>query len=93
MSARPHAATCAACADEAAGGLAKSMHQCDNRPAAPPQITCSFCGAGHRDVVKMFAGPNVNICNECVDLCNGILAEELEAIVAGGQTATCEASS
>ena len=66
------------------------MHQCDNRPAAPPQITCSFCGAGHREVVKMMAGPNVNICDECVGLCNDILAEELEATVAGSETAACE---
>jgi len=67
------------------------MHQCDRpKPSAPLQITCSFCGAGQREVAKMIAGPRVNICNECVDLCNDILAETLEATVAGGETATCE---
>jgi len=91
VSAAPKSATCAACADEAAGGIAKSMHRCDKpKPSAPPQITCSFCGAGHREVAKMIAGPRVNICNECVDLCNDILAETLEATVDGDETATCE---
>lgn len=39
-------------------------------------LVCSFCGKGHRRVRKLIAGPKVFICNECVDLCVDILAEE-----------------
>lgn len=40
---------------------------------------CSFCGKGQNEVKKLIAGPSVFICNECVDLCNEILAEEFGA--------------
>lgn len=43
---------------------------------APPK--CSFCGKGQEEVRKLIAGPSVFICNECVDLCNEIIAEEWE---------------
>jgi len=56
-------------------------------------LSCSFCGKDHREVAKTIAGPNVNICDECVGLCNDILAETLEVTLDGGQTATCGASS
>ena len=39
-------------------------------------ITCSFCGKTQDQVKKIIVGPNVSICNECVDLCNHILSEE-----------------
>nr|WP_293905886.1 ClpX C4-type zinc finger protein [Phenylobacterium sp.] len=35
---------------------------------------CSFCAKSQFDVVKMVAGPGVLICNECVTLCEGIMA-------------------
>ncbi len=39
---------------------------------------CSFCGKGQEEVKKLIAGPTVYICDECVGLCNEIIAEELE---------------
>ena len=41
-------------------------------------LKCSFCGKGQDEVKKLIAGPSVFICNECVDLCNEIIAEEWE---------------
>ena len=41
-------------------------------------LYCSFCGKSQREVRKLIAGPSVYICNECVDLCNDILIEEIE---------------
>ncbi len=38
--------------------------------------TCSFCGKRHDEVSKLIAGPDVNICDECVRLCNEIVAED-----------------
>jgi len=40
-------------------------------------LKCSFCGKGHNEVKKLIAGPTVYICNECVDLCNEIIADTL----------------
>jgi ATP-dependent Clp protease ATP-binding subunit ClpX len=42
------------------------------------QLLCSFCGKSQRQVKKLIAGPGVYICDECIDLCNEIIAEELE---------------
>lgn len=39
-------------------------------------LSCSFCGKTQQEVRKLIAGPNVFICDECVDLCNGIISEE-----------------
>ena len=41
-------------------------------------LVCSFCGKTQEEVRKLVAGPGVYICDECVDLCNDILTEELE---------------
>jgi len=38
--------------------------------------TCSFCGIGDEQVPLLPSSPSVNICNECLDLCNGMIAEE-----------------
>ncbi|MDD2558479.1 MAG: ATP-dependent Clp protease ATP-binding subunit ClpX [Desulfuromonadaceae bacterium] len=40
-------------------------------------LTCSFCGKGQEAVKKLIAGPSVYICDECIDLCQEIIAEEL----------------
>ena len=40
-------------------------------------LCCSFCGKNQREVKKLIAGPGTYICDECVDLCNEILDEEL----------------
>ncbi len=41
-------------------------------------LRCSFCGKSKESVKKFISGPNVYICNECISLCNEILAEEEE---------------
>ena len=43
------------------------------------QLLCSFCGKTQRQVRKLIAGPGVYICDECIDLCNEIVEEELKA--------------
>ena len=40
-------------------------------------LFCSFCGKNQNEVRKLIAGPSVYICNECVDLCNDIIQEEI----------------
>ncbi len=42
-------------------------------------LICSFCGKSQDEVKKLIAGPNIYICDECVELCNDILREEVEA--------------
>ncbi len=54
------------------------------KPLARPtesneQLLCSFCGKSQRQVKKLIAGPGVYICDECIDLCNEIIDEELTA--------------
>ena len=44
----------------------------------PEHLNCSFCGKPQRQVRKLIAGPGVYICDECVELCNEIVDEELE---------------
>src|SRR5207249_10947991 len=41
-------------------------------------LVCSFCGKSQDEVRKLIAGPIVYICDECIDLCNDIIAEEVE---------------
>jgi ATP-dependent Clp protease ATP-binding subunit ClpX len=41
-------------------------------------LSCSFCGKSQREVRKLIAGPTVYICDECIKLCNDIIAEENE---------------
>src|SRR5512143_437067 len=42
------------------------------------KLQCSFCGKSQDDVRKLIAGPTVYICDECIELCNDIIAEEWE---------------
>lgn len=48
------------------------------RETVPPggDVRCSFCNKNQHDVHKLIAGPGVVICNECVEVCNDILADE-----------------
>ncbi|MCK9539496.1 ATP-dependent Clp protease ATP-binding subunit ClpX [Dokdonella sp.] len=46
-------------------------------------LYCSFCGKSQHEVRKLIAGPSVFICDECVELCNDIIREELEEKAAG----------
>src|SRR6195256_3200487 len=41
-------------------------------------LCCSFCGKSQKEVKKLIAGPTVYICDECIGLCNDIIAEEVE---------------
>ncbi|APG26843.1 ATP-dependent protease ATP-binding subunit ClpX [Syntrophotalea acetylenivorans] len=52
-------------------------------------LTCSFCGKGQDDVKKLIAGPAVYICDECIELCKDIIAEEAKL----EDTSTSEAGS
>jgi ATP-dependent Clp protease ATP-binding subunit ClpX len=47
----------------------------DDRPG---NLVCSFCGKSQDEVRKLIAGPTVYICDECIDLCNDIIAEECD---------------
>ncbi|MBI3392800.1 MAG: ATP-dependent Clp protease ATP-binding subunit ClpX [Nitrospirae bacterium] len=47
-------------------------------------LRCSFCGKSQDEVKKLIAGPTVYICNECIDLCNDILAEDNTAAAPKG---------
>ena len=49
----------------------------DNKDTS--KLTCSFCGKNQDDVRKLIAGPSVYICDECVDLCNDIIDEEVKS--------------
>lgn len=49
-------------------------------------LYCSFCGKSQHEVRKLIAGPSVFICDECVELCNDIIREEIEESVAPSQS-------
>src|SRR3989339_1548351 len=42
------------------------------------ELCCSFCGKSQKEIRRLIAGPTVYICDECVELCNEIIAEEYE---------------
>lgn len=46
-------------------------------------LYCSFCGKSQNEVRKLIAGPSVFICDECVDLCNDIIREEIQEAATG----------
>ena len=48
-------------------------------------LYCSFCGKNQNEVRKLIAGPSVYICNECIDLCNDIIKEEINESVSSDQ--------
>ncbi|MBQ5587221.1 MAG: AAA family ATPase, partial [Selenomonadales bacterium] len=47
------------------------------------QLKCSFCGKTQEQVKKLVAGPGVYICDECIELCNEIIEEELNENITG----------
>ncbi|MDY0069946.1 MAG: ATP-dependent Clp protease ATP-binding subunit ClpX [Porticoccaceae bacterium] len=47
-------------------------------------LYCSFCGKSQHEVRKLIAGPSVFICDECVDLCNDIISEEIQESATSG---------
>jgi len=54
------------------------LHFSSARGPAGHGLHCSFCGKSQREVKKLIAGPNVYICDECISLCNEIIAEEMQ---------------
>src|SRR5690606_9953323 len=66
----PHRNGGARGADEMAG---KNVDRRDNQ-----SLCCSFCGKSQKEVKKLIAGPTVYICDECIGLCNDIIAEEID---------------
>ncbi len=48
-------------------------------------LYCSFCGKSQHEVRKLIAGPSVFVCDECVELCNDIIREELQDNASSGQ--------
>lgn len=50
-------------------------------------LCCSFCGKHQSEVKKLIAGPSVYICDECIELCNDIIAEEYDSADMPGETA------
>jgi len=54
------------------------MSKDDNNQRDGKLLYCSFCGKSQHEVRKLIAGPSVYICDECVDLCNDIIREEME---------------
>lgn len=46
-------------------------------------LYCSFCGKSQHEVRKLIAGPSVFVCDECVELCNDIIREEVSSVVSG----------
>ena len=48
-------------------------------------LYCSFCGKSQNEVRKLIAGPSVFICDECVDLCNDIIREEIQETASEGE--------
>ena len=49
-------------------------------------LKCSFCGKSQKQVRKLIAGPGVYICDECIELCNEIIEEELTEVTEADQT-------
>ncbi|MEY4712841.1 MAG: hypothetical protein RIS88_2291 [Pseudomonadota bacterium] len=57
--------------------------------ASEKTLYCSFCGKSQHEVKKLIAGPSVFICDECIDLCNDIVREELpQTVLARARPAT-----
>ena len=48
-------------------------------------LYCSFCGKSQHEVRKLIAGPSVFVCDECVELCNDIIREEIDDRADQGQ--------
>jgi ATP-dependent Clp protease ATP-binding subunit ClpX len=59
------------------------MSDKDSKSADGKILYCSFCGKSQHEVRKLIAGPSVYICDECVELCNDIIREELEINASG----------
>lgn len=59
---------------EAAGGSRRWLRRDRVRPD-PARLHCTFCGKDQKQVKKLIAGPNVYICNGCIDLAKGVISD------------------
>src|SRR5271165_6228039 len=57
-----------------AGGMS------DKKSSSEKLLYCSFCGKSQHEVKKLIAGPSVFICDECIDLCNDIIRDEISNV-------------
>ena len=64
------------------------MSDKNNNDADNSLLYCSFCGKSQHEVKKLIAGPSVYICNECVDLCDDIIKEEIAELTSNAETST-----
>ena len=89
LAAAPNVFICNDCVEFCSGVLLEENQQesqpkrstpsSNQKPAekiADKLLYCSFCGKSQHEVVKLIAGPSVFICNDCVELCNGIIFDE-----------------
>jgi hypothetical protein len=65
--------------------MATDSHRGEKEPTASPKLICSFCGKNQDQVRKLIAGPSVNICDECVDVCNDVIEGKCEHETPAGQ--------
>ena len=56
------------------------MSDNENNDGDNKLLYCSFCGKSQHEVRKLIAGPSVFVCDECVELCNDIIREEIKEI-------------
>ena len=56
-----------------------------SKAAADDVLRCSFCNKGQNDIAKLIAGPSVCICDECIAVCNDIIADDAEAAAEAGK--------
>jgi len=62
------------------------MNDQEDRKEDGKLLYCSFCGKSQHEVRKLIAGPSVFICDECVDLCNDIITEEMQEQAASSES-------
>ena len=66
-------------------GMSNERQGKDGKGGGDRLLYCSFCGKSQHEVRKLIAGPSVFICDECVDLCNDIIREEVQETSGGGK--------
>lgn len=62
------------------------MAKGSDRERGQSGLCCSFCGATQEEVRKLIAGPGVYICDQCIDLCNDIIVDEVDDETTGGSS-------
>jgi len=55
------------------------------------ELACSFCGKSQREVRKLIAGPSIYVCDECIKVCNDLIATDVERTMPPPTVATLDA--